>query len=541
MKTAPVDTASGYRNTELVFGLAGALGSDLKLVSRTLADVLKGYDYEVEEITVSHLIAEIIQRHRVCDHSGKPVVLDDSREECRIDTFMNGGNEIRRHCNDAAAMAAAAIGEIGVRRGRAGGRPHRRAYILRSLKRPEEVNLLRSVYGAGFFLISLFTTEKERIAKLAKRFAKEHGETEHSDHYEKHLQEARRLARRDDEEAGDFGQKLRDVFQLADLFAAPGASAESEELFRAVDRFVRLILGDLSMTPFPDEQAMFHAFAASLASGALGRQVGAVIAAQTGELLGLGWNDVPRGNGGLYRAGEHYDERDITRDRDSTNAHADRIVEEILSSASSAGWFGERPAPSLKEARAALRKTRVMHLLEFGRTTHAEMEAIVSAARAGRSVHGARLFTTTFPCHECARLIITAGIDEVLFIEPYPKSQALELHSDAIGFSSDEVDCGQKDCTDLHRVELRPFMGIGPRRYADLFSMTTAAGIRRERKDQDGNRVKWSPATAIPSVAMLPVSYLDLEESTLHQFKRNFDAKQTPILFPTTSEIENDV
>jgi deoxycytidylate deaminase len=541
MKSAPVDAASGYRNTELVFGLAGALGSDLKLVSRTLADVLKGYDYDVEEITVSHLIAEIIQRHRVCDQSGKPVVLDDSREECRIDTFMNGGNEIRRHCNDAAAMAAAAIGEIGVRRGRAGGRPHRRAYILRSLKRPEEVNLLRSVYGDGFFLISLFTTEKERIAKLAKRFAKEHGETEHSDHYEKHLQEARRLAWRDDEEAGDFGQKLRDVFQLADLFAAPGTSAESEELFRAVDRFVRLILGDLSMTPLLDEQAMFHAFAASLASGALGRQVGAVIAAQTGELLGLGWNDVPRGNGGLYRAGEHYDERDITRDRDSTNAHADRIVEEILSSASSAGWFGERPAPSLKEARAALRKTRVMHLLEFGRTTHAEMEAIVSAARAGHSVRGARLFTTTFPCHECARLIITAGIDEVLFIEPYPKSQALELHSDAIGFSSDEVDCGQKDCTDPHRVELRPFMGIGPRRYADLFSMTTAAGIRRERKDQDGNRVKWSPATAIPSVAMLPVSYLDLEESTLYQFKRNFDAKQTPILFPTTSEIENDV
>lgn len=521
------------REVELVFGLAGALGSDLKLLSRTLSDALKACGYSaVEEITLSELIKEIVDGYHVADESGKPVVLDAASEERRIETYMNGGNAVRAHCRDAAAMASAAIAEIIVRREAAGGRPGRRAYILRSLKRPEEVNLLRRVYGEGFFLIGLFTAEADRIQKLAQRFAKEHSETEKSPDYQNHLGESKRLAKRDDEEAAPYGQKLGEVFQLADLFVALGSAARNRELYGDLERFVRLILGDLSETPYREEQYMFHAFAASLASGALGRQVGAVLVAPRGEYLGVGWNDVPRGGGGLYRADDHYDERDILRDRDSSNAHADTIVAEIVKAAEIAKWFGENSPPSLEGARMDLKKTRVMHLLEFGRTTHAEMEAIVAAARVGSSVRGATLYTTTFPCHECARLMITAGIERVLFVEPYPKSQAMELHADAIGFGEKAPQCQKTGCTDLHHVEFRPFIGIGPRRYADLFSMTTSSGIRRQRKDEDGNRKMWSPETSLPTVEMLPMSYLDLEERALDQFYRSFDSEQTELPFP---------
>jgi hypothetical protein len=97
-------------------------------------------------------------------------------------------------------------------------------------------------------------------------------------------------------------------------------------------------------------------------------------------------------------------------------------------------------------------------------------------------------------------------------------------------------DCGKDDCTDLHRVELRPFIGIGPRRYADLFAMTTASGIRRERKTADGHRVKWTPADSLPKVEILPMSYLELEEKVLDDFKQNFESKQTPLPFPHEDE-----
>ena len=69
-----------------------------------------------------------------------------------------------------------------------------------------------------------------------------------------------------------------------------------------------------------------------------------------------------------------------------------------------------------------------MDLIEFSRTVHAEMAAIVDAARRGVSVQDCNLYTTTFPCHECAKHIVAAGIRRVVYIEPYPKSQALSLH-----------------------------------------------------------------------------------------------------------------
>src|SRR5205823_3178642 len=161
-----------------------------------------------------------------------------------------------------------------------------------------------------------------------------------------------------------------------------------------------------------DEQFMFHAFASSLSSGALGRQVGAVLVAPTREVLGVGWNDVPKGGGGLYRAGEHYDQRDIHADRDSVNVHADQILEEML-----------------------------------------------AAARIGASPRDATLYTTTFPCHQCARLIVTAGIRKVVYIEPYPKSRALDLHRDAIVAYDDatQPECGKRNCNDSHAVRFEPF------------------------------------------------------------------------------------
>ena len=42
------------------------------------------------------------------------------------------------------------------------------------------------------------------------------------------------------------------------------------------------------------------------------------------------------------------------------------------------------------------------------------------------------MYATTFPCHHCARHIVAAGIDKVVYIEPYSKSLAFELHHDAI-------------------------------------------------------------------------------------------------------------
>ena len=118
-----------------------------------------------------------------------------------------------------------------------------------------------------------------------------------------------------------------------------------------------------------------------------------------------------------------------------------------------------------------LRDSPIGSLLEFSRAVHAEMDALLSASRQGISPVGTRLFVTTYPCHYCARHLVAAGVDEVQYVEPYPKSQALDLHDDAIQNRSKgwvPPSLGGK------KVLFRPFSGVAPRLFGRAF-----------RKDRD--------------------------------------------------------
>ncbi len=57
------------------------------------------------------------------------------------------------------------------------------------------------------------------------------------------------------------------------------------------------------------------------------------------------------------------------------------------------------------------------------RTTHAEQNAIVQAARLGVSVEGATLYCKMTPCYTCAKMIINAGIERVVAKKDYHASQ----------------------------------------------------------------------------------------------------------------------
>src|SRR4029079_6724950 len=74
----------------------------------------------------------------------------------------------------------------------------------------------------------------------------------------------------------------------------------------------------------------------------------------------------------------------------------------------------------------------IKDIIEFGRMVHAEMNALADAARFRRSTIGATLYCTTMPCHMCAKLIIAAGIDRVVYVHPYNKSLVAELFEDSV-------------------------------------------------------------------------------------------------------------
>jgi dCMP deaminase len=72
---------------------------------------------------------------------------------------------------------------------------------------------------------------------------------------------------------------------------------------------------------------------------------------------------------------------------------------------------------------------------EDGNTTiseviHAEMNAILKAAKSGYSVNGATLYLTLSPCKECSKLILQSGIERVLYLEEYRDISGIEfLHN----------------------------------------------------------------------------------------------------------------
>ena len=51
---------------------------------------------------------------------------------------------------------------------------------------------------------------------------------------------------------------------------------------------------------------------------------------------------------------------------------------------------------------------------KYNFVVHAELNAILNAG--GKSLIGARIFVSLFPCHECAKAIIQAGIKEVVYL-----------------------------------------------------------------------------------------------------------------------------
>ncbi len=54
------------------------------------------------------------------------------------------------------------------------------------------------------------------------------------------------------------------------------------------------------------------------------------------------------------------------------------------------------------------------------RAVHAEQNVIAMAARKGISLEGATLYVTHFPCDTCLKLLINAGIREIVYEEMYP-------------------------------------------------------------------------------------------------------------------------
>jgi deoxycytidylate deaminase len=480
---------------DLFIGLVGAAGTDLDPVKTQITAQLASFKYDTREVKLSQLIGGF------CG-----ITTDGVPEDERIKNLMDGGDKIRAAYgggDGVVCLAVAAIRKLRSDESEAVGRSGRGvAYIIDSLKNPSEIKTLDALYGRNFYAISVYSSEQDRRKRLANRIAKSCSTNVRQEHKDR----AKMVIKEDEKRnSGDLSQDVQNTFPKADFFVEANGDAEVK-----IKRFVELIFGEPFVTPTLDEYAMFLAKAASLRSCDLSRQIGAVIIDDRDAIISTGCNDVPYPGGGMYYEGrDGPDNRDHTVEFDPNSSEITNIISELVTAFRKGNLLDkavmEKGDDEIVtellhgELKPHTTDARVRNLIEFGRVVHAEMHALSEAARFGRSVANARLFCTTFPCHICARHVIAAGIREVVFIEPYPKSLTKTLYEREINTDDKRGDL-------KNAVVFRPFQGVSPLLYQRAFSY-------RPRKDKMGAIVHLNRKTAIPLGASFGVANPRLEEN----------------------------
>jgi cytidine deaminase len=477
-------TTSASARPELFFALVRPTGCPSNDVVAALRAELSRVGYQLQPaIKFSKLL------HSLADYAH--LAKDALAEEERIQQHMDAGDDLRKRTEDEGILALLAASVV------AQSRPSQAmpiAWIFDSLKHKAEVRTLRQLYGEHLMVLSIYADQDDCTKSLTRLIARDR-ET-----FDGAATEARKLIDRDQEgaDAHRYGQDFRGTFPLGDYFLST-----SKDIRRQVGRMIDTLFGCPTRSPTRDEYAMSVAWSTALRSADLSRQVGAAIVDDDGEIIVTGCNEVPKPGGGIYWEDDPHDSRDFTLGYDPNAATSNEMLRDLLARMKKEGWLStkasKRGLPRLaKQARLVLDKSRIANIIEFGRIVHAEMNAVLRAAARSISIKHTRMVCTTFPCHICARHLLGAGLSEVVYIEPYPKSMATDQYPQAIVVGEKEAP-GQ--------LRFRPFMGWSPTMYSRIFRFGA------KKKDEFGHVTPWDPLHAEPR-ARAPAIHTALEADT---------------------------
>jgi len=465
---------------ELVFGLVGPVGCPIHKAREILASSLKQMDYRPVPVSLSGEMDKLL--------TAKSAKFEAKSEDSILLTKIKKGNALRQVFNSNAVLAAEAIRQIiEFRRDHAkkNGETDQakiddfalvpldaHAFIIDQLKTPEEIRLLVKAFGKRFVQVSVVTPLDSRRQSLVGRLRTEqHGWD--NKRCEEHANELITIDQ--NEKLNDRGQRISKIFHLGDVFF-DGSSEKA--LIASSGRFIEAFFGRNDIAPTSDEFGSYMAKAASLRSVDLSRQVGAAISTVDGDLISVGCNEVPKFGGGNFWDEDENKKRDIDLGGEANKNEINRMVFEFLNILKDRKLIvGDQSVEQIltdPDNRKAIKGSLVAGVTEYGRMVHAEMNALSDAARLGRSVKGATIYVTTYPCHNCAKHLIASGIERIVFIEPYPKSRIESLFQDIV----------VPDTPYGPTVSIEHFYGISPRRYRDIFE-------KGSRQDEVGEVQKW--------------------------------------------------
>lgn len=392
----------GIARDAIVIALTGPFGSGCSTAAQILSDHA-GY----KALRLSELIVKEWRRLH-------------GRKRPKRGDLQALGNSIRRDVQDPGALAHMAIESLEAGDGEIAH------IVIDGIRNVGEIETLRERFGHNFYLVALECPTSERFERLAAIYKGG----------EKGLAQFTRDNEADRDQENSFGQQVALCVDLADVLVINNNDVTLTSLRKKLLEYVNVITGEKPRYATATETLMNFAYSAAHGSKCLKRQVGAVIVAAPpgamGDVIGQGFNENPRPTlpcveEPKYGAdmthlipGRCY--RDIVRHESLAGLSREKVK------CPSCGARMETPSedPPWECSRCGVNLETYFwpeRAMTFCTAIHAEVAALLAA---GREAHGATLYTTTYPCFQCAEKITQVGISAIVFTEPYPDVRAAE-------------------------------------------------------------------------------------------------------------------
>lgn len=402
-------------NNQLTFGITGSFGSGCTTLAGAICS-LYGYN----RISLTESI-----RNKWKERNEQRVAKGESPSRKEL---QNLGDDLRKeNGNDFLAQEASRIGV------------DHSLLVFDGIRNPKEVEFFRNHYP-NFFLFTVWSPQDERWERVKEDYNGDQNQFEEDDNRDKN---------------GDvkFGQQVQLCVDQADLVLRNderhNGSTAQRALEQKIKQYFELLNGETRRIPHLDEATMAVAYTFSLRSLCIKRQVGAAIVDYRGRLVASGFNENPEPLDPCVKKFGYCYKDSIQNDHLIKRIEIRPICPHCHEKVSSIKELDEgKKCPHCKKS--FLKAYSPDRGMSFCTAMHAEQMALANAGR--KDLENGTMYSTTFPCAQCAREIVYAGIKEVVYVEPYP----------------DPV--SERFLSDFGNVRTRMFEGVKARAYERVFS-----------------------------------------------------------------------
>jgi deoxycytidylate deaminase/dephospho-CoA kinase len=317
--------------------------------------------------------------------------------------------------------------------------------VIESIKNVGEISLLRRRFGYRLLVVAVLSdigNRTQRLIPLYNELGLDPGHLKDDD-------------LRDRNEESPYGQQVELCIDLADIILLNNGTRE--EYLQKIDDLVALVDRTNSRDMTEPERYMLQAYAVARSSKCIKRHVGAILVDSLGRGVATGYNENPNGTNpcieeSRYNFSCH---RDIVR-----NQHFALMARRGVQCPVCHSPVTAAPGPPWRcqNCYVAGRKTNLEiyffpdRAMNWCTAVHAEARAILAA---GDRARGSVLYTTTFPCMQCAEKITEAGVARVVYTEAYPDLFGMERLAIAnIGVSQFE---GVRSAAAIDRIFPNPW------------------------------------------------------------------------------------